>query len=137
MRVAINGFGRIGRSFLRASPAPRGGVRGGRGQRPDRPADALAHLLTYDTAFGILDVPVSATEDSLVVGGREIRVLSSRDPAELPWRDLGVDVVLESTGAFTNAAKAAGPPRCRAPARCSSPRRRLGEDITHRQRHQH
>src|SRR5512142_3363837 len=105
MRVAINGFGRIGRSFLRAS------------LRRDAPYEivavnalaspaTLAHLLTYDSAFGILDVPVVAEADALVVGGNEIRVLSSRDPGALPWRDLAVDVVVESTGVFTNAARA-------------------------------
>src|SRR3954451_12771298 len=105
MRVAVNGFGRIGRSFLRASlkrAAPFEVVAVNDLATPE----TLAHLLTYDTAFGVLDVPVVVEEGSLVVGGREIRVLSERNPGALPWRDLEVDVVVESTGMFTAAAKA-------------------------------
>ena len=105
MRVAINGFGRIGRSFLRAS-LRRGAPFEVVAVNDLTDPATLAHLLTYDTAFGVLDVPVTAGERSLVVGGREIRVLSSRDPGALPWRDLAVDVVVESTGAFTDAARA-------------------------------
>ena len=105
MRVAINGFGRIGRSFLRASlqrSAPYEVVAVNDLAAPS----VLAHLLTYDTAYGILDVPVAAEEGALVVGGRRIAVLTSREPGELPWRELGVDVVLESTGRFTDAGRA-------------------------------
>ncbi|RKS80463.1 glyceraldehyde 3-phosphate dehydrogenase [Motilibacter peucedani] len=102
MRVAINGFGRIGRSMLRASLA--------------RPSDlevvavndlgdveTLAHLLRYDTANGPLSVPVEVSGDTMVVGDSKIRVLAERRPADLPWRELDVDVVVESTGAFTSA----------------------------------
>jgi glyceraldehyde 3-phosphate dehydrogenase len=105
MRVAINGFGRIGRSFLRA----------GLQRNPSyeivavndlASPETLAHLLTYDSAYGILDVPVVARESSLTIGDHEVRVLSSRDPAALPWRELEVDVVVESTGMFTDAVKA-------------------------------
>ena len=105
MRVAINGFGRIGRSFLRASlqrAAPYEVVAVNDLAAPE----TLAHLLTYDSAYGILDVPVAAEEGALLVGGRRIAVFSRRDPGELPWRELAVDVVVESTGAFTAAARA-------------------------------
>jgi len=101
VRVAINGFGRIGRSFLRASlrrSAPYEIVAVNDLAVPG----ILAHLLTYDTAFGVLDVPVAVEEGALVVGGRRIAVLSERDPGALPWRDLAVDVVVESTGVFTD-----------------------------------
>ncbi|MDQ1286504.1 MAG: hypothetical protein QG622_69 [Actinomycetota bacterium] len=105
MRVAVNGFGRIGRNFLRASlrrAAPFEVVAVNDLASPE----ALAHLLTYDSAYGILGVPVEADGDAIVVDGRRISVLSSRDPGTLPWRDLAVDVVVESTGVFTDAAKA-------------------------------
>ena len=105
MRVAINGFGRIGRSFLRASLRRDTAFEVVAVNDLATP-EALAHLLTYDSAYGILDLPVVATDTSLLVGDREIAVLSSRDPATLPWRDLAVDVVVESTGVFTDAAKA-------------------------------
>lgn len=105
MRVAINGFGRIGRGFLRAALARRAPFEVVAVNDLTSPA-TLAHLLTYDTAGGMLDTPVSATEDSLLVDGREIKVLSQRDPAELPWKELEVDVVVESTGLFTSAEKA-------------------------------
>ncbi|RJK94854.1 type I glyceraldehyde-3-phosphate dehydrogenase [Vallicoccus soli] len=105
MRVAINGFGRIGRSFLRASlrrDAPFEVV----AVNDLAPPATLAHLLTYDTAAGVLDVPVAVADGALAVGGRELRVLSTRDPGALPWRELAVDVVVESTGAFTDASRA-------------------------------
>ncbi len=105
MRVAINGFGRIGRSFVRASlrrSAPYEIVAVNDLAAPE----ALAHLLTYDTAFGVLDVPVVAEEGAITVGGHRMAVFSSREPGALPWRELGVDVVVESTGVFTDAARA-------------------------------
>jgi glyceraldehyde 3-phosphate dehydrogenase len=106
MRVAVNGFGRIGRSLLRAN------LKYGTGLEivavnDLAPAATLAHLLRYDTAFGVLDTPVELSGDTLVVGGAKIQVLAERDPAVLPWRDLGVDVVVESTGVFTKAEAAA------------------------------
>ncbi|NHC46572.1 type I glyceraldehyde-3-phosphate dehydrogenase [Motilibacter aurantiacus] len=108
MRIAINGFGRIGRSFLRSTLAR---------YSDDAPFEivavndltapaTLAHLLRYDTAFGPLAQAVDLVDDVLVVGGHKIRVLAERDPAALPWRELGVDLVVESTGVFTDAAKA-------------------------------
>jgi glyceraldehyde 3-phosphate dehydrogenase len=105
MRVAINGFGRIGRGFLRAALARHSLVEI---VAVNDLADAatLAHLLTYDTSYGMLDRFVEVEGDALLIDGREIRVLSERDPAALPWRELGVEVVVESTGLFTQADKA-------------------------------
>lgn len=99
-RVAINGFGRIGRLFLRASLA-----------HPDIDVVAIndltavatnAHLLKYDSTQGRLEVPVSASADGITVGNETFKVLAERDPAQLPWKELDVDVVIESTGRFTS-----------------------------------
>jgi glyceraldehyde 3-phosphate dehydrogenase len=100
-RVAINGFGRIGRNFFRASL--------------ERDADfdivafndlgdtkTMAHLLKYDSNLGPLAGEVEVAESSVKAAGKELKVLGERDPAQLPWKDLGVDVVLESTGFFTD-----------------------------------
>ncbi|MER5888002.1 type I glyceraldehyde-3-phosphate dehydrogenase [Streptomyces sp. NPDC001941] len=104
-RLAINGFGRIGRTVARIAL-----------NRPDIELVAvndltdtalLAHLLRYDSVHGRLADPVSVEDDVLAVGGKRIAVLRQKDPADLPWGDLGVDVVLESTGAFTDAKAAA------------------------------
>ncbi len=99
-RIAINGFGRIGRNFFRAAAA--------RGVKLDivaindlTDAATLAHLLRYDSVLGRFGGTVESSEGSLVVNGAEIRVLAERDPANLPWKALGADVVLESTGFFT------------------------------------
>jgi glyceraldehyde 3-phosphate dehydrogenase len=103
--VAINGFGRIGRGYLRASLS-----------NPDIDVVAVndltspevnAHLLRYDSTQGSLDLPVELTNDGMTVGTKSIRVLAERNPAELPWRDLNVDVVIESTGRFTTRESAA------------------------------
>ena len=105
MRIAINGFGRIGRGFVRAALARRSELEiVAVNDLTD--AASLAHLLTYDTALGILDTTVEAGGDRLHVGGRQIRVLAQRDPSALPWGELGVDVVIESTGLFTAADRA-------------------------------
>ena len=105
MRIAINGFGRIGRGFVRAALA-RNSPLEIVAVNDLTDAATLAHLLTYDTALGVLPHPVEADGDVLRVGGREIRVLAERNPADLPWGDLGVDVVIESTGIFTVADRA-------------------------------
>ncbi|MBE3581835.1 MAG: type I glyceraldehyde-3-phosphate dehydrogenase [Thermoanaerobacteraceae bacterium] len=105
VRIAINGFGRIGRLVMRASlKNPEVQV-----VAVNDLADAKtnAHLLKYDSVHGALDVPVEARDDEIVVAGRAIKVLSEREPAKLPWKDLGVDIVVESTGVFTDATKAA------------------------------
>jgi glyceraldehyde 3-phosphate dehydrogenase len=105
VRVGINGFGRIGRNFLRAQLA-RGGDFEIVAANDVGDAKTMAHLLKYDSVLGPLDVPVEAGDGAIRVGDREIRLLSERDPANLPWGELGVDVALESTGLFTKRADA-------------------------------
>jgi glyceraldehyde 3-phosphate dehydrogenase len=104
IRVGINGFGRIGRLVFRAAM-----------ESPElevvavndlTDAKTLAHLVKYDSVHGRFDGVVEAGEDSLIVNGREIKVLAERNPVDLPWGALGVDVVVESTGFFTDAHKA-------------------------------
>ena len=105
VRVAINGFGRIGRTFFRA--AREEGVGFEIVAINDLTnVDTLAHLLKYDSIMGRLDAEVEAKENALIVDGKEIKILAERNPADLPWKDLGVDVVLESTGFFTEGSKA-------------------------------
>ncbi len=106
IRVGINGFGRIGRNFWRAVNA--GGAEGIEIVAANDLTDpkTLAHLLKYDTVLGTLSEDVSVDGDSIRVGDQAIKVLAERDPAALPWRDLGVAVVIESTGRFTKAADA-------------------------------
>src|ERR671925_1519518 len=100
VRIGINGFGRIGRNIMRAALGD---------ANIDfvavndlTSAHTLAHLLKYDSVLGNLHARVEAKEDSIAVDGDEFKVLSVRDPAQLPWKDLGVDIVFESTGLFTN-----------------------------------
>ncbi|HVE78577.1 MAG TPA: glyceraldehyde 3-phosphate dehydrogenase NAD-binding domain-containing protein, partial [Gemmatimonadaceae bacterium] len=104
-KVAINGFGRIGRQYLKALLE----------RHPDVEVIALndltdpkmnAHLFKHDTNYGKYKGEVSSTADSITIDGRRIRVLQERDPAKLPWKELGVDIVIESTGFFTDATKA-------------------------------
>jgi glyceraldehyde 3-phosphate dehydrogenase len=106
IRVGINGFGRIGRNIFRAAQQ----------RNPEIEIVAVndlgesgtfAHLLKYDTALGVLPNQIEAQGSGILVDGRPIHFLSHRDPADLPWRDLGVDLVVESTGLFTDAEKAA------------------------------
>jgi glyceraldehyde 3-phosphate dehydrogenase len=104
-RIAINGFGRIGRNVLRALLERDTDLEVVAVNDLTDPA-ALARLLAYDTTAGRLGRPVSVEGDTLVVDGHRIRVLAEREPADLPWRELGVEIVVESTGRFT-AAKAA------------------------------
>ena len=105
IKVGINGFGRIGRNIFRAA------------LKLDSEIDfvavndigdakTFAHLLKYDTSFGTLPQAVSADGDTINVDGRKVKFLSIKDPGELPWKDLGVDIVVESTGLFTDATKA-------------------------------
>jgi glyceraldehyde 3-phosphate dehydrogenase (phosphorylating) len=104
VRVAINGFGRIGRNFLRTS----------RGRKEFEivaindltNAKTLAHLLKYDSVHGIFDADVRDTEEGISVDGKEIRITAITAPEKLPWKDLGVDIVVESTGLFTDRASA-------------------------------
>ncbi len=103
-RVAINGFGRIGRGFMRAVQS-RAGIEVVAVNDLTSPEN-LAYLLKYDSVYGRAPFSVSAAEKALVVAGKNIPVLSERDPAKLPWKDMNIDIVLESTGFFTDAAKA-------------------------------
>src|SRR5438067_9462750 len=106
MKVGINGFGRIGRQVFKAL----------RDYYPDEvevvavndltDTETLAHLLRYDSNYGPFEGDVEVTENALIVDDEEVRVLAQRDPAQLPWRDLGVDLVIESTGRFTDASAA-------------------------------
>src|SRR6201993_5045215 len=100
-RVGINGFGRIGRNFLRAQ-LQHGGDLEIVAANDIGDAKTMAYLLKHDSVLGTLDLPVEAGDGSISVGGHEIKLLSERDPADLPWGDLGVDVAIESTGLFTN-----------------------------------
>src|SRR5690348_16855051 len=105
IRVGVNGFGRIGRNMLRAAV--------GRSEfeivavNDLTDAATLAHLLKYDSVHGEYPASVEAGEGEIKVGGKAIKVLSARNPAELPWKELGVDIVVESTGHFTKREKAA------------------------------
>ncbi|HEY0071825.1 MAG TPA: type I glyceraldehyde-3-phosphate dehydrogenase [Chloroflexia bacterium] len=106
MKVGINGFGRIGRQVYKAL----------RDYYPEEiqvvavndltDNNTLAHLLQYDSNYGPLDADVSATEDAIIVDGEEIRAFAERDPAKLPWGDIGAEIVVESTGVFTDAERA-------------------------------
>jgi len=105
IRVGINGFGRIGRNFFRAA-LDRGADIQLVGVNDLTDNSVLAHLLKYDSILGRLPHEVKATADEISVGGQTFKVLVERDPAKLPWGDLGADVVIESTGLFTDAQKA-------------------------------
>src|SRR5688500_1167083 len=109
IKVAINGFGRIGRNILRAHYES-----GRAGKKHDLQFVALndlgdaatnAHLLKYDTVHGPFRGSVNVEGDALMVNGDAIKVVAERDPAKLPWKALGVDVVMECTGLFTSKAK--------------------------------
>lgn len=105
VRVAINGFGRIGRTFFRAAQTEGVGFEiVAINDLTD--VETLAHLLKYDSIMGRFNAEVEVKEGALVVDGKEIKILAERDPQNLPWKDLGVDVVLESTGFFTEGSKA-------------------------------
>jgi len=103
VRVGINGFGRIGRNFYRAVAAGRSGELEIVAANDLGDVATMAHLLKYDTVLGTLSEDVSVTDDGIRVGGKSIKILAERDPAKLPWSDLGVDIVVESTGHFTSA----------------------------------
>jgi glyceraldehyde 3-phosphate dehydrogenase len=101
VKAGINGFGRIGRNLFRAAKE-RGADIDWVGVNDITDTKTLAHLLKYDSILGPYPGTVEATEDSLVVDGDELKVFAERDPGALPWRDLGADVVIESTGLFTD-----------------------------------
>jgi glyceraldehyde 3-phosphate dehydrogenase len=109
VKVGINGFGRIGRLVYRAAL-----VKGTRDLEfvavNDLPVGTktLAHLLKYDSNFGTLNASIEAKEDALIVNGKQIKVLSAKSPAEIPWKDFGVEIVVESSGVFTEREKCIG-----------------------------
>ena len=105
IKVGINGFGRIGRNIMRAALAHTDVDIVAVNDITD--AATLAHLLKYDSVLGNLSVPVSASGDTIQVGSDQFKVLASKDPAALPWQDLGVDIVFECTGKFTKREDAA------------------------------
>ena len=105
VKVGINGFGRIGRNFFRASNGVKGFEIVAINDLTDAPT--LAHLLKYDSIHGIFGAEVSAKENALVVDGREVKVTAECAPELIPWKSLGVDTVVESTGHFTDREKAA------------------------------
>ena len=100
IRIGINGFGRIGRNVLRASLGDPALEFVAINDLTDAPT--LAQLLKYDSVHGKLALPVEAKEDQLLIDGRPIKILAQKDPKDLPWRDLSVDYVIESTGRFTD-----------------------------------
>ena len=106
VKVGINGFGRIGRNFLRAARAS-GADFDFVGVNDITDAKTLAHLLKYDSVLGRFDGEVTTSENGLSVNGDELRVFAERDPKDLPWKDVGAEIVIESTGLFTDRDKAA------------------------------
>ncbi|ABO51494.1 glyceraldehyde-3-phosphate dehydrogenase [Desulforamulus reducens MI-1] len=117
IKVGINGFGRIGRNVLRCA-IERGEFEVALVNHKSRRLDfkaindltyaqTLAHLLKYDSVHGTLNADISVTEDTIVINGKEIKVVAEADPAKLPWKELGVDIVIESTGRFTKGPDAA------------------------------
>ncbi len=105
IRVGINGFGRIGRNFYRAIVESGADIEiVGVNDLTDN--KTLAHLLKYDTVLGRFPLSVDFDDDNIIVDGKKIRALAERDPANLPWGELGADIVIESTGFFTDATKA-------------------------------
>jgi len=105
VKIGINGFGRIGRNYFRAALAKGSDIEIVAVNDLTDPA-SLAHLLKYDSVGGRLNATVEVDGDSIIVNGKAIKVLAERDPANLPWGELGVDIVIESTGRFTKAADA-------------------------------
>ena len=101
IKVGINGFGRIGRNFLR-SHVQRGGDFDVVALNDLGDARTMAHLLKFDSVLGRFEGDVEARDGAIIVDGHEMMMLTERDPAALPWGELGVDVVLESTGFFTD-----------------------------------
>jgi glyceraldehyde 3-phosphate dehydrogenase len=101
VKVGINGFGRIGRNFFRAA-LKKGADIDLAAVNDITDAGTLAHLLKYDSVLGVLDAEIATSAEGIAVNGDEFKVLSEKDPANLPWKELGVDVVVESTGLFTD-----------------------------------
>src|SRR3989344_8997743 len=103
-KIAINGFGRIGRSFFRAAfGLPEFEITA---VNDLTDAKTLAYLLKYDSVYGKYKNEVNTTDGFLEIGGKQIKVIAEKEPAKLPWRDLGIDIVIESSGLFTSSEKA-------------------------------
>jgi glyceraldehyde 3-phosphate dehydrogenase len=129
IRIGINGFGRIGRQVLRAAKEQSVADLDFIAVNDLTDTRTLAHLFKYDSVHGTYPGDVEAGKDSIIVEGDEIKILSQKDPGTLPWKDLGVDIVLESTGRFTDAASARKHIDCGAKkVLISAPAK--GEDIT-------
>ncbi len=127
-RIGINGFGRIGRQSLKAILERHGHDLEVIAVNDLTDTKTNAHLLKYDSTYGHFPGEVEATADTLIVNGHNIKVISQRDPAQIPWSDLGVELVIESTGLFTNADKAKSDYLCpregRRPDNCAGRQRR-------------
>ena len=106
VRIGINGFGRIGRNVFRAG-FNRPGLEFVAVNDLPTPTETLAHLLKYDSILGVFQATVRAAQDAVVVDGKPLKMFTAKDPGDIPWGDLGVDLVIESTGAFTDREKAA------------------------------
>ncbi len=112
IRIAINGFGRIGRGFMRALRESSGQAVPGRAEMEVvaindlTTPENLAYLLKYDTVYGRAPFTVEAKEGALMIDGKEVKILAEKEPSQLPWKDLGIDIVVESTGFFTDFSKA-------------------------------
>ena len=106
-KIGINGFGRIGRQVLRAVNENYGGKLEVAAVNDLTDTETNAHLLRHDSNYGAYPGKVEATKDSILIDGKAVKVLSERDPGKIPWRDYGVEVVVESTGLFTDATRAA------------------------------
>jgi glyceraldehyde 3-phosphate dehydrogenase len=106
-KIGINGFGRIGRLVFRAITQHYGDKLEIAAVNDLTDAKTNAHLLKYDSTYGIYPGKVEATADSIIVDGETVKVIAERDPAKIPWKDLGIDIVIESTGLFTDGTKAA------------------------------
>ena len=129
VRVGINGFGRIGRNFFRAARASGADIEFVAANDLGS-IDEMAHLLKYDSVLGTLPDKVSPTSRSIRIGRSSLRILSERNPADLPWEDLGVDVVIESTGFFNEEARRRPRHLARPARRRSSSRRRARATVT-------
>ena len=106
VKVGVNGFGRIGRMVLKAGLKNKNIEFVAINDLTD--AQTLAHLFKYDSNFGLYPGTVEAKDNAIVIDGKPIKVVAERDPAKLPWKELGVEIVIESTGRFTDADKAKG-----------------------------
>ena len=106
-KIGINGFGRVGRLTFRAVKQYHGGKLEVAAVNDLTDSKTNAHLLKWDSTYGRYSGTVEATEDSIIVDGKAVKVLSERDPANIPWQKYGVDIVIESTGLFRDGTKAA------------------------------